>query len=153
MGSLSYNMDLSKLQHGLVLVVIWICQSCSMYLSPFAKQNQAEDWPRFHSLLKLLLWAKGVGWVKVINALDPLCLWQCLYQKVVEFWVGLHLLGKVFWETKTWFCGGVLLYRCNFLECFTFIWLVSVERKRAFYWIDLKVFSTIFLQNLFPTQS
>ena len=48
-----------------------------MYFLPFAKQNQAEVWPRFQSLLKLLLWTKGVEWVKVLNALGPLCLWKC----------------------------------------------------------------------------
>ena len=40
-----------------------ICQSCSF--SPFAKQNKTEVSPRFQSLLKLLLWTKGVEWVKV----------------------------------------------------------------------------------------
>ena len=34
-------------------------------LIPFAKQNQVEVWPRFQSLLKLLLWTKGVDCVKV----------------------------------------------------------------------------------------
>ena len=34
---------------------------------------------RFQSLLKLLLWSKGVEWVKVLNALGPLCLWQCFF--------------------------------------------------------------------------
>ena len=39
-------MDLSKMLNGFVKVVTWVCQSCSMYLSPFAKQNQAEVSPR-----------------------------------------------------------------------------------------------------------
>ena len=61
-----------------------ICWNCyidlylSMYFSPFAKQNQAEVWPRFQSLLKLLLWTKAVEWVKVLNASGRSCLWQCL---------------------------------------------------------------------------
>ena len=42
-----------------------------MYFSLFAKQNQAEVWPRFHFR------TIGVEWVKVPNAWDPLCLWQC----------------------------------------------------------------------------
>ena len=45
---------------------------------PFAEQNQAEVWPRFACLLKVLFWTKGVEWVKVLNTLSPLCLWQCL---------------------------------------------------------------------------
>ena len=68
-------MDSLKLLLGFVKVVTWICQSCSMYFLPFAKQNQAEVWPRFQSLLKLLLWTKGVKWIKVLNALGLLCLW------------------------------------------------------------------------------
>ena len=39
-----------------------------LYFSPFARQNQAEVWPWFQSLLKLLLWTKGVEWLKVLNA-------------------------------------------------------------------------------------
>ena len=55
----NWCMDFSKLLHGFVKVFKWICQSCSLYFSPFAKQNQAEFWPRFQRLLKLLLWTKG----------------------------------------------------------------------------------------------
>ena len=40
--SISCNVDLSKLKHGFVKVVTWICHTCSMYFSPFAKQNKAE---------------------------------------------------------------------------------------------------------------
>ena len=40
------------------------------------KLNQAEVWPRLQCLLKLLLSTKGVEWVKVLNSLDLLCLWQ-----------------------------------------------------------------------------
>ena len=28
--------------HGFVKAVTWMCQSCSMYFYPFAKQNQAK---------------------------------------------------------------------------------------------------------------
>ena len=73
--SVSCYMNLSRLMHGFFKVITWICQSCSMWFS--AKQNQAEVWPRFQSLLKLLALTKGVEWVKVLNALGPLCLWQC----------------------------------------------------------------------------
>ena len=62
--------------HGFVKVATWICQSCSKYFSPYAKQNQAKVW--FQSLLKLLLWPKGSKWVKLLNDLGPSCLWQCL---------------------------------------------------------------------------
>ena len=51
----SCDMYLSKLIYGFLKVASWICQSCSMYFSPFVKQNQAEVWPRFQSLQKLLL--------------------------------------------------------------------------------------------------
>ena len=36
-------MDLSKLLHGFVKVVTRIYKTCSMFLSPFAKHNQAES--------------------------------------------------------------------------------------------------------------
>ena len=61
-----------------VKVITGNCQSCYMYFTPFAKQNDAEIWPRFQSLLKVLLWTRGVNGVKALNALGPLCLWQCL---------------------------------------------------------------------------
>ena len=35
----SYYMDLSNLLHGFVEVVMWILKSCSIYFSPFPKQN------------------------------------------------------------------------------------------------------------------
>ena len=57
----------------------WICQKLFYVFWPFAKQNQAEFWPRFQRLLKPLLWTKGVEWVKVLNALGPLCPWQCFF--------------------------------------------------------------------------
>ena len=54
---------LSKLIHEFVKVVTWICQSCSMYFFSFAKQNQAEVWPRFQSLMHLNLnLLKSVTW-------------------------------------------------------------------------------------------
>ena len=84
---------MSKFVNGFFSVVVWICQSCHIDLfklfhrfvkvvlcisrSPFAKQNKAEVWQRFQSFLKLLLWTKGVKWVKVLNVMGPLCVWQC----------------------------------------------------------------------------
>ena len=72
-------MDFSRLFHWFVKVVTCFCQSCSMYFSFFAKQNQAEVWPRFQSLLKPLHWNKVFEWVMFSIALGPLCIWQCLY--------------------------------------------------------------------------
>ena len=68
-----------------------ICYNCyidlylCLYFSPFAKQNQAEVWPRFQSLLKLLIWTKDVECVKVLDSLGPSCLWQ---------WLRDHSLSK-----------------------------------------------------------
>ena len=48
-----------------------------MYFLPFPKQNiWFQSW--------LLLWTKDVEWVKVLNALDPLCLWQCFLILTVD---------------------------------------------------------------------
>ena len=40
--SLDCYMDLSKLVQLFDKVVTWICQSCSLFILPFAEQNQAE---------------------------------------------------------------------------------------------------------------
>ena len=40
-----------------------------------------------------MLWTKGVEWVKVLDALSPLCLWQCfllLQSQFSIFWSGSH---------------------------------------------------------------
>ena len=66
--SLCCYMDLLKLLCGFV-ARMW--QNCNMYFSPLAKQNWADVWPGFQRLLKLLLWNKGVDWVKTRNALGP----------------------------------------------------------------------------------
>ena len=66
-----------------------------MCLSSFAKQNQAEVSKRFQSLLKLLLWIKGVEWVKVLNALGPLCLLQWFLY--FPFRVSLRLRAFLFY--------------------------------------------------------
>ena len=68
--SLSWYMDFK--------VAAWICQSCFMYFLLLVNWNQTQVWPIYQSLLKLLLWTKGVEWVKVLIALGLLCLWQCL---------------------------------------------------------------------------
>ena len=60
----NWYIDFSKLLHALVKIYTWISlncyPSCSKYCLPFVKQYQAEVWPRFQSLLKLLPWTKGV---------------------------------------------------------------------------------------------
>ena len=45
----NWYLDFSKLLHGFLKIDIWISLSCSMYFWPFAKQNQAEVWPRVQS--------------------------------------------------------------------------------------------------------
>ena len=40
------------------------------------RHMENEVWPRFQSFLKLLPWTKGAEWVKVLDALGPLCHWQ-----------------------------------------------------------------------------
>ena len=64
-------------------IAAWICLSCyidlSMLFYVFLALCQTKPSWRFQSLLKLLLWTKGVEWVKVHNVLGPLCPWQCLY--------------------------------------------------------------------------
>ena len=82
------------MMQGFLSVVAWICQSSPMYFSPFAKQSQAELWPRFQSLLKLLLWIEGVEWAKVLNdalgSVVPLV--GCLYfvLSLVVYWVSWY---------------------------------------------------------------
>ena len=49
-NSLSY-MDLSNFLYGFVKFFTWICQTCCMFFSPFVKQNEAEVWSMFWSLL------------------------------------------------------------------------------------------------------
>ena len=51
----------------------WIFQLGRLYQT----RVWSEVCLRFQCLLKLPLWIKGVEWVKALNALGPLCLWQC----------------------------------------------------------------------------
>ena len=90
--SLSCYMDLSKLLNWFVKVVTLICQSCSLYFLPFAKQNKAEVWQRCQRLLKLLLWTKGVEWVKVLNAFGPL--WPNMHIWVLQIWSSVVSLKR-----------------------------------------------------------
>ena len=45
----------------------------------YDEQNQADIGPQVQNLLKFLLRPKSVDWVKILTALDPLCLCQCLH--------------------------------------------------------------------------
>ena len=100
----NWYMVFSQLLHGFVKVFLWI--------SPFAKLNQVEVWPRCPCLLKPQLWTKGVEWVKVRNALCLLCLWQCLVDQAIfthlgllslllllsfVCWILFHFLSKFLW--------------------------------------------------------
>ena len=49
----------------------------------------------------LLLWTKGVEWVKVLNARGPLCLWQCFLYWLYVFLVFQGLLGMTFGSLGT----------------------------------------------------
>ena len=52
----------------------WICQTCYIIFSSFAKQNQAKVREKFwSSLIDLKSPIRSR-----VNALGPLCLWQCL---------------------------------------------------------------------------
>ena len=89
-------MDLSKLLHGFVKVEAWFCWSCSSYFSLFAKQNQAEVWPRFQSLLfelNVLIESKySKCWVRVV----PLAMFHIGHQRS-------HILNcseKSTWEQR-----------------------------------------------------
>ena len=110
------NSDLSKSLHGFFKINTLTSLLTShgfvkvLYFSSFAKQHQV--WPRVQSLLKLLLRPKVVEWVKVLNALGPLCIWQYLvtsfetcslfilykYRIFVHFWdeICRALLWKCF---------------------------------------------------------
>ena len=60
-----------------------------MYFLPFAKMKKVSlSLIKIQSLLKPLLWTKGDEWVKVLNALGPLCLWQCIKTnpRTIFFW-------------------------------------------------------------------
>ena len=97
-----------------LFVLIWICQrrytdflkllhgftGLCIYFSPFAKKKLADLWPRFQSWLKLLLWTKGVDWVKAFNALGPLNLW---HRFIVEFYR---------WDSLLYFVGSIIRYIC-----------------------------------------
>ena len=70
-------------QKGFVKVDQWIFLflNCYMDLSKLfyaflALCQKKPSW-RFQILSKLLLWIKIVEWVKVLNAMGPLRLWQC----------------------------------------------------------------------------
>ena len=76
--------------------------------------------------MELLLWTKGVEWVKVLNALGPLCLWQCI---------------KTNHETKIFETGIETLYETKSFKSITCISLENdISIARTFF--ETKVFET-----------
>ena len=72
--SQSFYLDWSMLLHSFVIFVTW---GFSMLLYEFCCPLSNKTKVNFVQwLLKLLLWTKDVEWAKVLNALDPLCVWQ-----------------------------------------------------------------------------
>ena len=60
--------NVSKLPLGFVKVVKWICQSCCMYFSPFAKHKFDRDfkacWSFYFNLKFLNEWKYSMSWVR-----------------------------------------------------------------------------------------
>ena len=83
------QMDLSKLLHESVKVVTNICQSCNSDFSIFICWKKNWSLTKFQSLLKPLLWTKGVKLVKVLSALGLLCPWQCFYKSKLDWFKSL----------------------------------------------------------------
>ena len=90
-----------------------------MELHNLALQNKTNVWPGFQSLLKFLLQSKGVGWVKILNALGQLCLWQCLilcppWELQWEFW---NLWSSQLDRSQKQHQGGICLRRKGSKRC------------------------------------
>ena len=111
-------MDLSELIHKIVKGVTWINQRCSMYFSPFAKQNQ--DFKAFWSFCFEL----SVEWVNTLNALSLLCHWQ--------YFSNINETG-LFWK-----CSSVII-----CESGTFALLVFCATTQTYYGLPN---SSIFLE-------
>ena len=96
-------MDFSKFLHGFVKVVLCISR-------PLPK-NQAEVWPTFQNLLKLLFWTNGVEWVK---AFGPCAFGNVSFSifcslQMLKF-LQSHKKKKLVWK---WHRGGwKMLYGC-----------------------------------------
>ena len=107
--------------HVFVTVVTWICQSCYIHFSPFAKQVQAEVWLKFWSSLIGLKHPISLGSVvplAMFGRFDgPMSLSLRKGQSKVYWNVGWGRVGKTF---KFWF-----LYFCNCLfsnQGFSLVW-------------------------------
>ena len=96
MISLNCHMDLSKLLFGFVKVVTWICL-WKLFCISCPLPDQAEVWPWFQSLLKLLLWTKGVEWLKVLNAQWGIETMYDIYELSVKY---IKLQSKFWWRKK-----------------------------------------------------
>ena len=78
---------MSNLLYGFAKIVKWIGQTCYMFLSPFAEQNQVEILSfEAHWLGILILEGNG--------PLGPLCLWQSfLYRFITQEGVEDRAIG------------------------------------------------------------
>ena len=117
-----------KVLHGFIKVVTWIFYL--MFFLPFGKQNQTDVWPRFQSLLKLLICTTGVQWVKVHNALGPFCLWQwqCFpFYLCSSFWTCPRALESRFLHFEPLFpllISLILMQYTDFLHVFFLLFFV-----------------------------
>ena len=70
-----------------------VCESCSMFFSPFAKENQAEVWPRFQSLL---IWSFCFE-LKVLNESKYSVPWvRCAFGNVLKACVEYRPISRFF---------------------------------------------------------
>ena len=116
------------------MVVVWICQNCHMYFSPFAKENQSEVWPRFQ-ILKLLLWTKVVEWVKVLNALpwtccsfgNVCCKWCQVKQFMRRLLVTQRVIAKVIINRDV--CARVRVVQPNWMQAVNLSDKIALEKN------------------------
>ena len=106
---------------------------------PFAKQNQAEVWPRFQSMLKILLWPNGVKWK--LDASGPLCLWQCFFFAPLKLRFSSCMIGSYSWDhqhkdlREGSACSLLLtqVYKTSYLVLFWISWLL-LEWTKDCHW-------------------
>ena len=116
----SCYMDLSKLINGFFEVDTWISQSCYMFFFlnlvlgfvivvictflPLPNKTKLTFDQNFKAGWSFCFELKGVVWVKVLNALGPLCLKQCqILKRQVLFPVLEHFLGNVLKQGEQFF--------------------------------------------------
>ena len=94
-----------------------------------SSRYKTEVWPRFQSYLKLLLWNKVDEWVKVLNALGPLCLWKCFswYFRFIlpgaAYQNCFYLFTKIVLLLFKWIQNQCfLVWNCSDLDLRTTLW-------------------------------